>query len=79
VSEESLDTIRRNFGGPLHEFGCGQRTLPGAQRAAPAVLRSTAEKVRPVVTQNELPAQNQICDDDETGLLGSVPVLGGLF
>jgi hypothetical protein len=25
------------------------------------------------------PAQNQICDDDETGLLGSVPVLGGLF
>jgi hypothetical protein len=25
------------------------------------------------------PARNQVCDDDQTGLLGSLPVLGGLF
>jgi hypothetical protein len=54
---------------------------PAAAGAAPQQQEKCPKNTVTIGNQGQVispPAQNQICDDDPTGLLGSVPVLGSL-
>jgi hypothetical protein len=57
----------------------GTAAAAGAQPSQPKCPKNTVtiENQGQVISP---PAMNQVCDDDEdTGLLGSLPVLGSLF